>query len=537
MRRLVALCLAAGCGGGWPDVVDVRDVPTAGGAPDVETVRDLGYIELPEGGSLPRPDSDGTFVVGELILIEGDDFGKLPTILVGGRPAGVIARTGGGGIVTRVPDGVPSGKVSVEVSHPRGKSARDIEVKRYGLVAQSDADKIYVLDIGKRDANVLPQSLTVQNPRLIRFIPDGSLAYVASGVAHGAEGTPGAKGKLSVIAMTAAGGPKVVGEIAVGASRFVVGLAVAERAPLLAVVGESELQLFSLRDPPHPAPYDPFPLPGEIVKAGVVTADIEPYGEILALLVGEGNQITSVDVADPEKPRVVTSVDILPGERLPLVRDMRFSADGETLWVASGDNAASLKAGKQPTRITAITLKRPEAKDGERKPIVAVWRTSTITGASAPLRLTVSRGQPMASGTTIRTPPDKAAVFMTTIDPQMFQLAALDLFQAEGREKAVACLKPIAEPGMLARTNLEGGGGPLFSVGSVLSALDVSPDSQVLVATTSVFHTESNRLTLEFGVTVTPLWGAVKPRYVKLAEMQPDAFKPPFSIGHVRIQP
>jgi hypothetical protein len=90
---------------------------------------------------------------------------------------------------------------------------------------------------------------------------------------------------------------------------------------------------------------------------------------------------------------------------------------------------------------------------------------------------------------------------------------------------------------MLARTSLEGGGGPLFSVPSVLSAVDVSPDSQVLVATTSVFRNKSRELALEFGVTITPLWGQVKPRYVKLADMQPDAFKPPFAIGHVRIQP
>src|SRR5688572_23876798 len=151
MRRLALVLVAGACGGGWPEVIDVRDISAAGGSPQVERVRDLGQIVMPESGSLPKPDSDGLFVVGELVLIEGDDFGKLPTILVGGRPAGVLARTGGGGIVTRVPDGVPPGKVAVEVSHPRGKSSKEIQVKRYGLVAQSDADRIYVLDVAKDD--------------------------------------------------------------------------------------------------------------------------------------------------------------------------------------------------------------------------------------------------------------------------------------------------------------------------------------------------------------------------------------------------
>ena len=130
-------------------------------------------------------------------------------------------------------------------------------------------------------------------------------------------------------------------------------------------------------------------------------------------------------------------------------------------------------------------------------------------------------------------------MFVTGVDARLFALAGLDLFKEAGRERAVGVLRPIAQPGMLVRTNVDGGGGPLFTVPSILSSVDLSPDSQVLLATTCLIRIEGGAkgLALEFGLTVTPLWGDIRPHFVKLADMKVDAFRPPFSIGHVRIQP
>src|SRR5262249_40494801 len=155
------------------------------------------------------------------------------------------------------------------------------------------------------------------------------------------------------------------------------------------------------------------PLPEPVVKAQVVASALDPDGKTLALLGAAGNQVRFFDVSNPRDLRLLTTVDVLPEQRTALVRDMQFSADGETLWVVSGDNALSLGAGPQPTRLTAIRLLPPEDKPGPR--VVSVWRTMAVPGASAPLALAVSRGQPLASGTTIRIPPEKAAVFITGI--------------------------------------------------------------------------------------------------------------------------
>ena len=147
------------------------------------------------------------------------------------------------------------------------------------------------------------------------------------------------------------------------------------------------------------------------------------------------------------------------------------------------------------------------SSDGDA-PALAVWRTSAVPGATAPLRLTVARGQPVASGATVRTPPDKAAVFVSAVDSRLLQLAGLDLFEVEGRQRAVSMLKPIAEPGMLIRTSVEGGGGPLFSVPTVLTSVDISPDSQMVLAATCSFipagRTESRSSSGYFGLALGP---------------------------------
>src|SRR5688572_14680171 len=101
MNRLVALCVVAGCGGGgWPSIVSQGQVPAAGGAPSVQKVTDLGdLVSIPLEGKVPREGVDGKFVVGEYVLIEGEDFGKQPTVLIGGRPVERLARTSGGGVL------------------------------------------------------------------------------------------------------------------------------------------------------------------------------------------------------------------------------------------------------------------------------------------------------------------------------------------------------------------------------------------------------------------------------------------------------
>src|SRR4051812_13929298 len=124
----------AGCGhAGFSEVVDDARLPPAFGPPRIERIRDVGGVKLPTAGAW-QGESDGIAVPGELLLIEGENFGQLPTVSIGGRATAVVARTGNGGLVARVPSGVPVGDVAITVSHPRGRSTKSFPLRRYAVV-------------------------------------------------------------------------------------------------------------------------------------------------------------------------------------------------------------------------------------------------------------------------------------------------------------------------------------------------------------------------------------------------------------------
>jgi hypothetical protein len=525
----LALVLAAGCGGtGWPDILDVRHVESPLGGPNITRIRDMGQPVLPASGPYKVTDSDGVAVIGELVLIEGKDLGKQPTVNIGGRGAEVLRRTEGNGIVVRVPPGTPAGKQPVEIVTARGRAKADFSIRRLALVTLGERDRVHVLSVTREGAEPAGTPLAVENARLVRYSADGSTAYVASSTGVG-------PAHLSVIDMTAAGGPKVAARRELP-SRVVVALAASEGAPRIAVVGEREVTFFEVRDPLQPSHFPSWRLPEDVARGRIVAAEIDLDGMLFVLLLAEGNRVAAYDIQRPDSPRHLTTVEVIPDSRAPLVRDMRFSIDGDTLWIVSGDNLMSVSHGPQPTRLTAVKLMPSPQKKGPR--LISVYRTMPVPGATAPLSLTIARGQMVASGTTIRLAPENAAVFVTGVQTALFKLEGLALAREADAKKAVALWRQVPQPGMLVRTDATGGGGPLFSSPAVLTGLDLTPDSQLLMAVAAKVSTANDTLSVEGGVMTTPLWTKTHtPTFISLGQLKSDLLRPPFRLGEVRIQP
>jgi hypothetical protein len=364
---------------------------------------------------------------------------------------------------------------------------------------------------------------------------------------------------LVAIDLCAPGGPRLAGDKKL--SHHGALLSAAMDAPIAAVVGDGEITIVSTRDARMPALFEPMDLPMGAKAPRAI--ELSPDGKLLALLVGDGNRLIALDVSSPPASPVVTAVDLLPDQKLPLVRDLAFASDGETLWIVSGDNDKSLPA-LQPTRLTAVRIlpldkaaaeksaaaatamaataataepAKPEA--GKVGRILSVWRTQSVPGAAAPLRVAIARGQPLASGTTIRMPPEKAAVFVTSLHDALFKLADVDLGTPAGA-KAAAKLWHPPQPGILVRADINGGGGPLFTTAEILSAVDLTPDAQLLVATAARVSPvpATGAVVVDFGVTYAPIWRTpLTPLFVPLDKLDPNELKPPFLIGDVRIQP
>jgi hypothetical protein len=466
----------------------------------------------------------------------------------------VVARTDGGGIVARVPTGVPTGDVPISVSTPRGKSDKTFLIRRVAVVVRNGL--LYFLRVDRNTAVPLEKPLSVPGARAVRISSDGAAAYVVATRANG--------DYLLAIDLCAAGGPKPGIERKLPHHAAL--LAAAMDAPLVALVGDGQATLVLTRDARSPALYEPIDLPMGAKAPRAV--ELSPDGKLLALLVPEGNKLVAMDVETPEDAKVVTTVEVLPEQKLPLVRDLAFSMDGETVWIVSGDNEKSLPA-LQPTRLSAVRVlggaegaaltaapgkgavpatagkknessARPGAKGHGR--LLSLWRTQTMPGASAPVHLAVARGQPVASGTTIRMPPEKAAVFVTAVNTGLFKLSGIKLDTPAGAQAAQKLWKPPA-PGMVVRADINGGGGPMFATAEMPSAVDLTPDAQLLAAT-SVRMTQAaagnggGGVTLEFGITWAPIWSStITPKFLALDKLSAAELKPPFHFGDIRIQP
>jgi WD40 repeat protein len=181
------------------------------------------------------------------------------------------------------------------------------------------------------------------------------------------------------------------------------------------MVDSDQVTLWDIRETRRPATWPPDELPPSVKNARA--AALHPDGQYLALSVPEDNQVLLLDVKPAYtevKPKQVAALPVLPGMRQPLLRELRFTSDGSTLWLSSGDNPESLPAGHQPTRITAIELKLPPAGTPEPDFGLSVLKTIDLRDAGGPLQLALARTPPVSAGTTIRTPPEKATVFLST---------------------------------------------------------------------------------------------------------------------------
>lgn len=543
VRPLVATTFAlllGGCAGaGFPDLVEGHDLSTSFGAPSIHRIRDAGSVRLPQTGPW-KGQSDGVAVPGELLVIEGDNFGRLPTVSIGGRATTIVARTDGGGIVARVPTGVPVGDVPVVVSQPKGRAQKSFPVRRYGVVTH--AGQLYFLRVDPKGAQPPDKPLAVAGARMTRISGDGGTAYV---VATRADGD-----RLVAVDLCAPGGPRVAVEKKLPHHATL--LTVAMDALVAAVVGDGEITMVQIKDPRAPALFETMDLPMGAKAPRAV--ELSPDGKLLAVLVAEGNRLIALDVTQPPSSPVVTAVDLLPDQKLSLVRDLAFSSDGETLWIVSGDGKESLPA-VQPTRLTAVRIlpksepaasAAPAATAAEPKPpakqpserLLSVWRTQSVPGAAAPLHIAVARGQPLASGTTIRLPPDKAAVFFSTVNDAFFKLADVALDSPAGAKALHKLGHPL--PGIMVRGDINAGGGPLFTTAEIDSSVDLTPDAQLLLATAARISPvpSTGGVVIDFGVTYAAIWGStITPVFLPLDKLAPAELRPPFHFGDVRIQP
>lgn len=392
---LVAVALLGACAGPRNQIVEDRfDLAESSSAPVVTEVADLGGGDVPLTGSLPldaSAASDGVAVVGETLWIHGRSFGRQPSVIIGGRPAAVLARTRDGGILARVPPLTPSGPQPLVVANDVGRGEKTITVRRYAAALSGDAGKLAWAELtpdGPVAASVMPAA----GRRLLAMSPDGRAAYLAAAD----------RSLVDVVDVAANGAPKVVYTLDIDKQPVLV-LAAAARAWTVALVRAKDVMLLDVTSALRPARSTLRPLPPEIRDVRIVSADLSPDGKTLAIATDEGNKVTLLDVSARGQASTLTSLSVAPDARESIIADVAFSPMGDTLWITTGDTERSRPSGPQATQVHAARLENGALN---------LARTVTIREAGGPDRLSTGRTIPLASGSAIRLPPERATVFV-----------------------------------------------------------------------------------------------------------------------------
>jgi len=409
---LILVPLALGCGPSLPDVVEGRDVPEASGSPSIDGIVDLGGRASTGPGPL-RPDgpSDGAATIGELVLLRGDDLGRMPRVTIGGRPATTEAYTTAG-IVVRVPPGVAPGGQPFVVEHSGGRARHGFPVRRWAVVVADG--RLHPIAVDARGARA-GESIPISGARAVRFAAEGAVAYVLGD-------------QLTVLDVAAQKGPRIVVQRDLPAPAEHLVVAQDRSAGRGALVSGSTIVMMDLTRPYEPAYWTARPLP-EGQDRPPTAAEMDDAGKRLALL--HGNRVSFVDISDVAEPRPSQTVDILPGVRPPLGTHLRF-AHKDALWVLAGDNPGSEATGTQPLRLLRI---REGAVDATRMlgsgapaalaiaPEARTIRGSTIHRAEMTPILVAFSGGKQAGGAVIRVD-DEGVTPVLESDERLLAMAA-----------------------------------------------------------------------------------------------------------------
>ena len=427
MRHLAfALVAAATLGGACASleatsVVSPRDLDEATGTPRIDEIRDIGGTDIPAVGVLRLANSDGAAVIGETLWIRGGNFGRQPTVSLGGKAVAVVSRTGDGGILVRVPVGTPAGPQRLVVSQEDGETERPIQVRRLGVVMAKD--RLAFLEMTPDGPRAF-DGTTVPGVQHLQLSADGRAAYAVD------QG-----GALQVFEMPASGTPSAVFKLQLGPG--VRGLFAASVAHRLLALRETELVELDTSSPLRPVVRSARAVPGWLTGETVIRVAASPDGRLLALALAKRNRVLVFDVDNlrvlPAPAPVIdppfVEMALFPDVRAPVLVDLLFSPEGDTLWVLSGAAERNKSLGPQPTTVTALRLPRTDATGASIGLVKA--RTVVLADVVAPVAVGVGRSLALTSGSAVRLPPEKVTVFVSGRErasrrPAIFALDAED---------------------------------------------------------------------------------------------------------------
>ncbi|HEY0705213.1 MAG TPA: IPT/TIG domain-containing protein [Polyangia bacterium] len=443
MALVVGVCLGACASSGGLQVIPAGELSEGGGQPSVASINDRGGGDIPGSGTLVPVDGDGFATIGEVLHIRGRNFGRQPTVTIGATAISVVSRTEDGGILVRVPPGTPAGEQRLAVTTEGGRGEAALRVRR--IAVGRVGPQLYWFDLDPERPKLLGEA-AVPNARAVVVSREGRAAYVVD-----------ASGALLTYELAAQGSPRAGARLALGQAAR--GLLAPSDDSRLFVMGSDALIEVDTSLPLRPVLGRSRPLPNWAHGSKALHAAISPDGRRLAIAAGERNRVVVIDVAALQSAAASPAAELalVPEVLAPVLVDLTFAPDGQTLWVLSGASADNQAVGPQSTRVHAVRL-----TEANGALTLSRARMVQIDAANAPQAIVTGHGLDLQSGAAIRQPPERATVYVAAYQreeprPQLFSVGPND----------------IATPA------------PVLAPVGVMGRPQVSPDEHWLLALTS----------------------------------------------------
>ncbi|PKN47659.1 MAG: hypothetical protein CVU59_02120 [Deltaproteobacteria bacterium HGW-Deltaproteobacteria-17] len=536
LRRFWFVLLVFGCTSGHPfRITNSMDLSEASSGPKVTRILDLGNAEVPTAGDVIRTGMNAQAVIGELLFVQGSEFGRGPSVSIGGLPTAVLARTENGGILVRVPVGVPAGTQNVVVSTHKGVSSLPFEFRRFAAAGSPGNSKISLME-----APAFKEISTIDigaDPAAIEFSRTKPMMYIVTQTPAPCRDKPAGTDcvpHLLTVDLTLPDFPVVQKQRLV--SGYVLNFSLARTQDRALVATSGGLQVVSL-EYRTPIVHQKASWTAKTPGKDVLEALISPDGKTAAVLLRTENRLALFDVSVPDVPKEGPQINLLPEEKAPLVKTMAFhgTRSTQTLYVAGGDTPESLVVGWHPGVIlaTELTSARDRTVDPELK-IVA--QMPLPQEKVTPVHMAISLLGATEVEDTQRTEWTHF-LYISLVHGELMSLSNNPLSTPSGLQIGVELIDTLKTIGFLSRLDHKQNFKSFSSDPAVTGALAPAHHGKELLSIRCVPHSsrEPLEMSLECGLHLMNLHTG-KGEFRPMGKLPKAQFVSPFTFGAVAVQ-
>ncbi len=523
------------CGPGEPHrITRSMELPEAKKAPEITRVLDLGDGEVPTAGNIQLIGMNSEAVIGELLYLEGLQFGRGPSVAIGGLPAMVLARTAGGGILVRVPQGVPAGEQNIVVSTPRGISTKSFKFRRFAA-AGSPGQKMVSLMEAPSFGEV--HKIDAGEPAAMAFSRTKPLLYIVTQTDYQCREKAGSGciPKLLTVDLTMADFPVIQKQDLIPG--FVLDFSLDREQDMALVATTTGMQMISL-EYRSPIVYRRTAWPSSVPSTDVLSAILSPDGKTAAVLLGQDNQLALFDVSVPDVPKPGPMVKLLPQEKAPLVKTMAFfsTRNNQVLYIAFGDTPQSLVVGYHAGGILVTEL--VSARDRTVDPELNILKNIPLHQEKVtPLHLAVTPWGAIEVEDTQRTEWTHF-VYMAMAHGEMMTLSQNPLSTPSGLQIGVELFEKLkTQLGTLARMDFRHALKSYTTDPAVTGALAPSHDGRTMLSVRCLPKGTREPLDIQFDCGLHLLsFQTLEGEFRPMGTIARERFLSPFRFGAVAVQ-